>query len=317
MCTSEATNFNAETVAAANSRLNEMLNFEFLLSLTIWNQILAKIHVSSVSLQKVTTDIEKAKKVLDGLVLWLKDFRISGFESSKIMASEIAETVGIDEASGFENVRSTRERKRIRLSEGAEDTRLTVVQRFEIEFFNALLDHLIMEMGKRFSSLREFYDLFSFLWGKNLVNLSKEELQKHVKDLCSKYEEEFEASAFWNEVDHLRVAISPFLEDEVKLKDTGALDILNVLHKNGLASAYYNVDSALRIFLTLPTTVASNERAFSKLKLIKNYLRASSGQQRTSDLAILSIENAITETVSFEEVITKFSKAKARKVKIF
>jgi hypothetical protein len=44
------------------------------------------------------------------------------------------------------------------------------------------------------------------------------------------------------------------------------------------------------ILLTLPVTVAASERSFSKLKLIKNYLRSSMGQTRLSGLAIISIE---------------------------
>ena len=45
------------------------------------------------------------------------------------------------------------------------------------------------------------------------------------------------------------------------------------------------------LFLTLPVTVATAERSFSKLKLIKNYLRSTMGQERLSGLAMLSIEN--------------------------
>uniref|UniRef100_A0A096MHE8 HAT C-terminal dimerisation domain-containing protein n=1 Tax=Poecilia formosa TaxID=48698 RepID=A0A096MHE8_POEFO len=48
---------------------------------------------------------------------------------------------------------------------------------------------------------------------------------------------------------------------------------------------------AFLLFLTLPVSVASSERSFSKLKIIKNYLRSTMGQERLSGLAILSIEN--------------------------
>ena len=40
-------------------------------------------------------------------------------------------------------------------------------------------------------------------------------------------------------------------------------------------------------------TVAFAERNFSKLKLIKSYLRSTMSQKRLSKLAILSIENEI------------------------
>jgi len=49
--------------------------------------------------------------------------------------------------------------------------------------------------------------------------------------------------------------------------------------------------TACLLYLTLPVTVASAERSFSKLKLIKTFLRSTMSQVRLSSLAILSIES--------------------------
>ena len=51
-----------------------------------------------------------------------------------------------------------------------------------------------------------------------------------------------------------------------------------------------NVYIAYRILLTIPVIVASAKRSFSKLKLIKSYLRFTMSQERLSRLIILSIE---------------------------
>jgi len=45
------------------------------------------------------------------------------------------------------------------------------------------------------------------------------------------------------------------------------------------------------LLLTLPVTVATCERSFSKLKLIKNFLRSTMSRECLSDLAVLLIEN--------------------------
>ena len=58
---------------------------------------------------------------------------------------------------------------------------------------------------------------------------------------------------------------------------TKPFDVLNYLCQNRLISLYPNTVVALRILLTLPVSVASGKRSFSKLKLIKNYLRSSIG----------------------------------------
>ncbi len=39
------------------------------------------------------------------------------------------------------------------------------------------------------------------------------------------------------------------------------LDVLNILYKNHLEMSYVNIAIALRIFLTLPVSVATNERS--------------------------------------------------------
>ena len=76
---------------------------------------------------------------------------------------------------------------------------------------------------------------------------------------------------------------------------------------------YPNVSIAYRILLTIPVTVASAERSFSKLKLLKNYLRSSMSQERLNGLAILFIEKNILESIDFETVIHDFASSKARK----
>jgi len=57
------------------------------------------------------------------------------------------------------------------------------------------------------------------------------------------------------------------------------------------SAEFPNFCIALRTLLTILVTVASGERSFSKLKLIKTYLRSSMGQERLNNLAILSIEH--------------------------
>ena len=54
----------------------------------------------------------------------------------------------------------------------------------------------------------------------------------------------------------------------------GALELLNALANSKLENIFPNISVSSRMSLTAPTTVALAERSFSKLKLIKNYLRS-------------------------------------------
>jgi len=59
---------------------------------------------------------------------------------------------------------------------------------------------------------------------------------------------------------------------------------------------------------------ASYERSFSKLSLIKSYLRSTVGEDRLSALFILSIENDFVGKLKFDDIISGFSSVKARLV---
>jgi len=60
-------------------------------------------------------------------------------------------------------------------------------------------------------------------------------------------------------------------------------------------------------------TVAKAERSFSKLRLIKNYLRSTMSQERLSALAVLSIENETAHKIDFTKTIDEFASQKSRK----
>jgi len=82
-----------------------------------------------------------------------------------------------------------------------------------------------------------------------------------------------------------------------------------------MCEIFPNLTVALRILLTLPVTVASGERSFSKLKLIKNYLRTTMTQKRLVNPSILSIEKEIAADIDLTSIVREFAEAKARRVK--
>ncbi|KAL4558569.1 hypothetical protein LXL04_036770 [Taraxacum kok-saghyz] len=58
---------------------------------------------------------------------------------------------------------------------------------------------------------------------------------------------------------------------------------------------------------------ASAERSFSKLKLLKSYLRSTMTQERLSGLAMISIKNEMLESINYEELINQFAIKNARR----
>ena len=85
------------------------------------------------------------------------------------------------------------------------------------------------------------------------------------------------------------------------------------LYSNWHTKLYKRLDSfpntciAYRILLTIPVTVTSTEKSFSKLKLRKSYLRLTMSQEKLSGLVILSIENDMLEELEYKNLITQFA----------
>ena len=74
-----------------------------------------------------------------------------------------------------------------------------------------------------------------------------------------------------------------------ELEQRSPKEIFKTMLKLKLGSVFPNVVCALRIFLSLPASVSSNERSFSVLKRIKNYLSSTMEDERLNGLAILNI----------------------------
>ena len=58
--------------------------------------------------------------------------------------------------------------------------------------------------------------------------------------------------------------------------------------------------------MTIPVTVASSEQNFSKLKLLKSYLRSTMTQERLNDLAMIAPESDMLEKIDYESIIEIF-----------
>lgn len=307
---SETTN-DPKIKSEAQSLAEYGMNFEFILATVVWYELLSAINKVSKSLQSIGTDLSMAMSLLSGLEKFLKEFRKNGFATSKKTASEICEENDISPV--FKETR-TRKRKRLHDYEGEDSTVNDPENNFYINYFLCIVDKGIVSVQERFKQISEHHSNFGFLYDfQKLKSMPDEELEKCCNDL-----------------DHLlrdgdnRDIHGVELYEEIKLlrniSGTDAtpsfstpLECLNILHK--MPDSFPNLAIALRILLTIPVTTASAERSFSKLKIIKNYLRTTMKEERLSNLTVLSIEHDICESLDYEELINEFAELKARKVK--
>ena len=96
-------------------------------------------------------------------------------------------------------------------------------------------------------------------------------------------------------------------------KHRRALEFLEFIVEYDYLESLPNFALSLQLFLTICVSVASCDCSFSKLKLIKTYLRSTMSKSRLTNIAILSIENNKLNTLDFDEVINEFVSLKARR----
>jgi hypothetical protein len=85
------------------------------------------------------------------------------------------------------------------------------------------------------------------------------------------------------------------------------MSAIEILEFVKVAYCYPNVAIAHRNFLTMLVIVASVERSFSKLILLKNYFRSSMSQKRLNGQTILCIEKDMVEHIDIETIISDFT----------
>lgn len=71
--------------------------------------------------------------------------------------------------------------------------------------------------------------------------------------------------------------------------------------------AFFEMYKLICISLNLSVSLAGCERSFSSLKLQKNYLRSTSGEDRTRDLGVLAINSDRTAALDLDEIVDKFA----------
>ncbi|KAI5020788.1 hypothetical protein ZWY2020_045676 [Hordeum vulgare] len=92
------------------------------------------------------------------------------------------------------------------------------------------------------------------------------------------------------------------------------VDILEILMKRLF---YHNALIAYRILLTIYVTVATAERSFSKLKLLKSYLRSTMTQEKLNGFATIALENDVLKKINYEDIIEDFISRNTRRMTLF
>jgi hypothetical protein len=152
-------------------------------------------------------------------------------------------------------------------------------------------------LKSRFEELQTFKSIFGFLLSSTtLKSLNDIDLE----ECCTKFTKTFSSHGSSDvEVNDL---ISKLRVLKLSLSET-SISSIEIFEYVRNMDSYPNISITYWILFTVSVTVASAERSFSKLKLLKNYLRSTMSQERLNDLATLCIEKRLLNEIDINTII--------------
>jgi len=285
---------------------NELGEYEFIVAIVIWYEVLYAVNLVSKHLQAKDMLIDVAIEKVEGLISFFKDYRETGF----LEALEIAKGIALEMDIGT-TFHKRREIKRKRhFDENLDDTNAgtqSAEELFRISYFLPVVDQAISSLTTRFEQYQSYQQNFGFLFtSETLQSLDDTSLKSSCDNLGAVLTKDGKSDVDANE---LYVELK-FLQGFIPKENMGPVEILKFLKRH---DCFPNASIAYRVLLTIPVTVASAERSFSKLKLLKSYLRSTMTQQRLNDLATIALESEVPEKIDYEHIIEDFISRNTKK----
>ncbi|XP_040262207.1 52 kDa repressor of the inhibitor of the protein kinase-like [Bufo bufo] len=297
-------NETSETRSDARQLCNRMLSYDFLTLLGFWNKVLICIDRIQKRLQDPSMNFHDA-------ALDLKALRDHFDDDREVLVSEsLEEGLSLCQDWNIE-VERRRRRKKQMPGENLRDVGLSAKEEME-RVMKGTLVRLHREMDEKFTRLHDTDAKFGFLLdvGGLCSGAYNNDLKKKCENLAEFYSSDVDGQQLYEEILDCRM----LLLSRANMKISRPKELLEFIVQYGDESVFPNLRIAIQIMLTIAVSIASCERSFSKLKLILSYLRASMGQDRLCDLALLSVEREETEKTDFEQIIDQFASVKARRV---
>lgn len=147
----------------------------------VWHDILSQINIVSKILQNISLILLECVKILRNIHPFLKDYRLNGFKQMLCLAKEIATELEIETEYG--QISPIRIRRKIKqfTYEGRDTPTEDPLKKFEIEFFNVIIDVSMNSIEERFSHLENHCNIFEYITYHRLLTKNQRIFLKIVK----------------------------------------------------------------------------------------------------------------------------------------
>ena len=207
---------------------NELGEYEFIVAIVIWYEVLYAVNLVSKHLQAKDMLIDVAIEKVQGLISFFKGYRETGF----LEALEIAKGIALEMDIGT-TFRKRREIKRKRhFDENLDDTNAgtqSAEELFRISYFLPVVDQAISSLTTRFEQYQSYQQNFGFLFtSETLQSLDDTSLKSSCDNLGAVLTKDGKSDVDANE---LYVELK-FLQDFIPKENMGPVEILKFLKRH-------------------------------------------------------------------------------------
>lgn len=327
-----------ETSSTASNLYRIMTSFKFILNLFLLENIFSHTTPLSIYLQSSSIDFIQAITMVDVCAKKLSDLRSQqSFNNLIIKTKSFVNKIGLVECE-LPSIRSRR-RKLLAGEVVSDEVIINPYDQFKIEVYYVILDQINTSIISRFDGARGILSNLSlltfdrlkatgegteisddhFIALKNWIpSLNLDDLKMEYSIFAKSFIKLYNGMNLSNIKSNNELIIeseneinsdsdsSNKLDNEEEInKKLSATEILKILCSYNLVVAFPNLFLAYKYLCTIPTTSASSERSFSKVKLIKTRLRSTMMQNRLESLMLLSCEKDIV--LNPEEILNKYA----------
>jgi hypothetical protein len=278
--------------------------------MVIWHEVLYATNLVSKSLQAKDMLVDVAIGKVQGLISFFKEYRETDFLEVLEVAKEIA--LEMDIGTTFHKKREIKIKRQF--DENPDEinaSNQSAEESFRINYFLSIVDQAISSLTTRFEQYQGYQKKFDFLFTSDtLRSLDNNSLKSSCENLETVLIRDGKSDI---DAKELHVELK-FLQDFILKENMSLAEILKFLKRY---DCFRNATIAYRVLLTILVTVALAERSFSKLKLLKSYLRSTMTQERLNDLVMLALESGMLEKIDYESIIENFISRNTKRMMLF
>lgn len=302
--------FMEETVSDMKARINgvryQMMEFDFFFGVNLAKLILLHTDNLARALQKPELCVSQAKELYKGVAATLEGIKFNDFEEFWKETFEKSKELEINQP------KLPRKRKtpaRYFPKENNENSPTTAKDYYKgifIQSFDVVLECL----KDRFE--QDGLEKYSNMQDLLLLAAKKENYDNELKKFIEFYHEDVD-------VDLLKGQLKTFSKIFTAKENINFEDIMSYFKQlgPGVKSLLSEVGKVMKLVLVLGASNATSERAFSRLRLISTYLRATMSQQRLNHFMILGIYPELVDSLDSTDIIEKFIKGVTRREHLF